>query len=270
VSEALPNYVQENHAKASNIDLSTWLANNPLPVICEPKYEGIRVFLFKSGKHIVVSGKLGSIYTPSSTPAVFSKFPELANAPKRMILDAEYVSKDSMHVFDIIHFDDRDLRPLPLYRRKEILHQILSGAEIETPFITAESVEDIDRYREEVLSKGREGIIAKNPMSFYGESNSWLKIKRFDTVDCFIIDYEASKKSWSIGAYDRAGRIVNLGEVTSFVETVDPKKIRLGAVVEVRFRLVDNKFSAPFILRVRRDKSAGECLITQIPQLQLP
>ncbi len=273
MSDALPNYVQEYHAKASSLDLSSWLASNPLPTICEPKYEGIRVFLFKSGDNLVVSGKLGSIYTPSSTPTVFSKVPELVHAPKRMILDGEYVSKDGLHLFDILHFDDRDLRPLPLYRRKEILHQILLGTEIETQSITAESLEEIEGYREEILSKGGEGIVAKNPMSFYGEADTWLKIKRFDTVDCFVIDYEESsgqKRSWSIGALDTSGKIVNLGEVSSLVESVDPKKIRLGSVVEVRFRLIENKFRAPFILRVRRDKAASECLITQIPQFQMP
>ena len=105
-------------------------------------------------------------------------------------------------------------------------------------------------------------------MSFYGEADTWLKIKRFDTVDCFVIDYEESsgqKRSWSIGALDASGKIVNLGEVSSLVESVDPKKIRLGSVVEVRFRLIENKFRAPFILRVRRDKAASECLVTQTP-----
>jgi ATP-dependent DNA ligase len=273
VSDALPNYVQEYHAKPSNLDLSLWLANNPLPTICEPKYEGIRVFLFKSGDNLVVSGKIGSIYTPASTPTVFLKVPELVHAPKRMILDGEYVSKDGLHLFDILNFDDRDLRPLPLYRRKEILNQVLGGVEIETRFITAESTQDIEKYREEILSKGREGIIAKNPMSFYGEPDTWLKIKRFDTFDCFVIDYGESsdrKRTWSIGAYDASGKIVILGEVSSFVEGVDPKKIRLGSVIEVRFNLVENKFRASFILRVRRDKTASECLITQIPQFQLP
>jgi len=272
VSETLANYVQENHAKANALDLPTWIASNPLPTICEPKYEGIRVFLFKSGDNLVVSGKIGSIYTPTSTPTVFLKVPELVRAPKRMILDGEYVSRDGLHFFDILHFDNRDLRPLPLYRRKEILSQILGGAEIETKFITAESIEEIDKYREEILSNGGEGIIAKNPMSFYGEPDTWLKIKRFDTVDCFVIDYGESsdqKRTWSIGAYDISGKIVSLGEVSSFVERVDPKKIRLGSVVEVRFTLIENKFRASFILRVRRDKSASECLMTQIPQFQL-
>ena len=272
MSEALPNYVQEYHAKASSLDLSRWLVGNPLPAICEPKYEGIRVFLFKSGDNLVVSGKLASVYTPATNPVVFSKVPELVNAPKRMILDGEYVPKDGLHLFDILHFDDRDLRPLPLYRRKEILHQILASSEIETKFVNAESTEDIDRFREEILSRGGEGIITKNPMSYYGESDSWLKIKRFDTVDCFVIDYEESSqnKSWSIGVYDPAGKVVSLGNVSSYVEKFDPKKIRLGSVVEVRFRLVDNKFNASFILRIRRDKSPGECLTSQIPQLQLP
>ena len=76
MSDALPKYVQENHAKTSTIELSSWLLDNSFPVVCEEKYDGLRVFLFKSGEHLVIAGKIGSVFTPAVNPKVFSKVPE--------------------------------------------------------------------------------------------------------------------------------------------------------------------------------------------------
>jgi len=61
---------------------------------------------------------------------------------------------------------------------------------------------------------------------------------------------------------------VNLGKVGSFVEKVDPRQVRIGSVIEVRFQEVtdDMKLRAPFILKVRHDKIPAECLLSQIRQ----
>lgn len=163
------------------------------------------------------------------------------------------------------------MRPLPLYRRKEILHDLIAESGLETPTFWAEKSEEITEFAKETVAKGVEGILVKNPNSYYGEPNSWIRIKRFDTVDCFVIDLDTSgnaKKSWSIAVYDPSGKIVRLGEVGSYSDRVDPHKIRLGSVIEVRFDLVDNKFNATYVQRLRRDKFASECTISQIPQLE--
>lgn len=259
--------MKDTHAKIIQLDLSLWLRDNPLPAICEPKYDGQRVFLFKSNEHLVVSGRIGIIYTPASHPTVFSKVPELVHAPRRMILDGEYVSKDGLHFFDILQIDDRDLRPLPLYRRKEMLGQVIGGSGIETPFVWAESPQGIQKFVQD--EKSREGIVVKNPVSFYGQPNSWLKLNRSNAVDCFVIDLEdgKEKKAWTVAVYDATGEIVVLGKVSSYTERVDPQKVRLGSVVEVRFAFVEDEFRAEFMMRLRRDKLAIECLISQIPQL---
>src|SRR5213592_1048199 len=91
MSDLLPNYVLENYSKAVKTDLSTWLSLNPLPSLCEPKLDGIRVFLFKSGDELVLSSKHGGIYTPKGNPKVFARVPEFLHAPHRAILDGEYM-----------------------------------------------------------------------------------------------------------------------------------------------------------------------------------
>ncbi len=269
--DALPKYVEENYAKARAQDLSSWLLDNPLPTICEPKYDGLRVFFFKSGDHLIISGRHGNIYSPAGNPAVFAKIPELAHAPKKMILDGEYVSKDGLHLFDVLRVDDRDMRPLPLYRRKEILGGLLGDSELGTPFVLAETAEEIRKYSEETTPTSPEGIIVKNPASFYGQNNSWVKLRRFAAIDCFVIDLREDrdgKKIWTIAVYDPVGKIVPLGEVSSHQDRVDPKKVRLGSIIQVRYHFVEDRFVAEFVTKLRRDKLAVECTVSQIPQLK--
>ena len=274
MSDELPNYVLENYAKASSIELGAWLADNPLPSICERKLDGIRVFLFKSGEKLVISSKHGAVYTPQGSPKVFTYVTEFLHAPHRMILDGEYISDEGLFFFDILQVDDRDLRSQTLTERKKILGEILKGTMMEVKSQLARSSAEIKKLRDDEVQKGGEGIMVKNPASSYGQHNSWLKLKRYDTIDCFIIDYEETTEmrqtgvphSWHIGVYDDSGQVVRLGKVGSFVEKVDPRQVKKGTVVELRFQEVtdDLKLRAPFILRIRHDKTADECLLSQI------
>jgi ATP-dependent DNA ligase len=283
MSDQLPNYVKENYAKAVKLDLGTWLLSNPLPALCERKYDGIRVFLFKSGEKLVLSSKHGGIYTPRGTPKVFSKVPEFLHAPYRMILDGEYVAREGkggaatgggLFFFDVIQVDDRDIRPKSLTERKEVLREILEGTGLEVPYKLAGTAQEIIAIKDEAIEDGAEGIVVKNPAAGYGQPRSWLKLKRFDTLDCFVTGFGDTQelrrtgvpRSWSVGVYDEEGRVVDLGNVGSLVEKVDPRQVKKGSVIEVRFQEVtrDRKLRAPFILRVRRDKVPEECLLSQL------
>ena len=258
------------------MDLADWVLTNPLPAICEQKYDGIRVFLFKTGSSLVISGKLGRVFTPRGNPVAFAKIPEFTHAPNRMILDGEYVSHDGLHLFDVLRVDDRDVRSLVLEERRKILDEILHGTELEVEIYRANTIREINDLKDTFVSKDFEGLIVKNPLSRYGQANSWLKIKRFDTIDCFVLDFEDTPerkrtgiaRSWFIGLYDKAGQVVNIGKVGSFLERVDPRSISIGTVLEVRFQQVteDKKLRAPFILKIRHDKLPAECSYSQIDQ----
>lgn len=276
MSEELPEYVEENYARAVKMDLGTWLGKNPLPAVCEPKLDGIRVFLFKSGDKLVLSSKHGGIYTPKSAPQVFSKITEFTHAPHRMILDGEYVAREAktLYLFDVLQVDDRDVRGRTLMDRKEILGEMLRDTDLEVPFTLAKTAESIVGLKDEMVREGREGIVVKNPQSTYGQPGAWLKLKRFETVDVFVTGVAKTSEpektgtptSWSVAVYDDGGTQVELGNVGSMVEGVDPRKVREGTVVEVRFQEVtrDRKLRAPFILRIRRDKTPEECLLSQL------
>ena len=275
MSDELSNYVLENFAHAVKGDLGTWLLANPLPALVEPKYDGIRVFLFKSGEKLVISSKRGELYTPKSSPKVFTTVPEFVHAPHQMILDGEYVAKKGgLYLFDVLQVDDRDIRPLALTERKKILHQILRGNEVEVKPTLAKSFNQIMALKERLVKKGGEGIVVKNPTSSYGLPNSWLKLKRFDTIDCFVTGIEETQemkrtgvpRSWFIAVNDDEGKRVDIGKVGAFVEKVDPRDVTVGSVVEVRFTMIteETKLRGPFILRVRHDKVPGECLLSQL------
>lgn len=272
----LPEYVAANYAKAVKRDLGEWIPKNPLPSIVERKYDGIRVFLFKSGDKLVASSKHGGVYTPKSAPQFFSRVPEFTHAPNRMILDGEYVAREAkgLFLFDVLQVDNRDIRAKPLTERKRILREILKGTGLEVPYTIARTADKIVELKDATVKEGREGVVVKNPQSSYGQPGSWLKLKRFDTVDAFVTGIVETKelrstgiaRSWSVAVYDDSGQLVELGNVGSMVERVDPRKVKKGSVIEVRFQEVtrDRKLRAPFILRIRHDKTPDECLLSQL------
>jgi ATP-dependent DNA ligase len=192
-----------------------------------------------------------------------------------MILDGEYVAKKAQaFFFDVLQVDDRELRSLPLTERKKVLHEILEGTGLEVPYKRARSVEEIQALKDRYVEEGYEGVVAKNPQSSHGQPGSWLKMKKYDTLDVFVIDYERTQdmertgvpRSWLVGVYDEKGHRVPLGKVGAFVEEVDPRKVKKDAVVEVRYQEVteDMKLRGAFILRVRHDKLPSECLLSQL------
>ncbi len=274
MSDALSSYVLDNYAKAVKMNLSEWVMKNPLPCIVEEKLDGIRIFLFKSGEKLVVSSKHGSVFTPKANPKVFSNVPGFIHAPNRMILDGEYVSGSGLRIFDVLEIDDRDLRTSVLEKRKEVLSKILSGTGLEAEVTYAKSVEEIQSMMDGLIAQNKEGVICKNPLSTYGQTNSWLKLKGFDTIDCFVIDFEQTPdmkktgvpRSWLMGVYDEKGEVVEIGKVGSFIEKIDPRRVKKGSVIEVRFQEVtrDKKLRAPFIIRIRHDKTPDKCLFSQL------
>ncbi len=274
----LPDYVAEHFAHAVKQDLGTWLLHNPLPALVEPKLDGIRVFLFKSGDKLVISSKHGGMYTPQSSPKVFATFPELLHTPHRMILDGEYVSREpikrkGVFLFDVMQVDDRDIGSQPLSERKKVLREILEDTGLEVPYSMAKTAQEVLVLKERYAKEGYEGAVAKNPLSAYGDQGSWLKLKTFETIDVFVMDYEKTQemertgvpRSWVVGVYDDQGRRVSLGKVGAFVEKVDPRQVKKHSVVEVRYQEItqDMKLRGAFILRVRHDKVPSECLLSQ-------
>ena len=92
----------------------------------------------------------------------------------------------ALFCFDLLGFDDYDLRPLPLEQRKEILRAVLPAS---GSLQYADHVEERgEALYAQVVKMGLEGLVAKKAGARYrgGRSASWLKI-RAEKVEDFVV-----------------------------------------------------------------------------------
>lgn len=182
--------------------------------ISEPKYDGQRLMAEYDGQKL-------KLWTRRHIQ-VAKKFPELTESLKKdvesndWILDGELTVPGGLtklinrnvedefrikilakkipstyHIFDIIKYEGKNLINQPLMERKRILLKAIHQDEhIEiVPFKIVEN-NKIKEHFKEYTEKGFEGAILKNIQSKYEpgkRTGEWIKIKREDTVDVYII-----------------------------------------------------------------------------------
>ena len=214
--------------------------------IFELKLDGYRLIACKAGGEALLITRNGNDYT--------HVFPEVARAVQALpiescIIDGEVVVLDAtgkprfsllqqrgnisspldvkraavelpaaFFVFDLIAFEDFDVRPLPLTRRKQLLAELIPklGAVRYLDHIPREG----EAFLAQVASLGLEGIIAKKADAPYrgGRSAQWLKIKAECTGDFVIVGFTDPKGSRNgLGALQLAdyvnGALVYAGRV---------------------------------------------------------
>ena len=201
--------------------------------VFELKLDGYRLLASKTRGDVLLLTRNGNDYT--------AVFPEIARAVKALplddcIIDGEVVVMDeagkpnfsrlqkrgrlsssidirraavelpaTYFAFDLVGFEDFDLRPLPLVERKALLLGALPrlGAVRTLEHIEREG----ERFLAHVSALGLEGMIAKRADARYrgGRSDAWLKFKTDRTGDFVIVGYTAPKGSRShIGALQLA------------------------------------------------------------------
>ena len=182
--------------------------------ISEPKYDGQRLIAEYDGKKM-------KLWTRRHLE-VAKKFPELTRSlaknvkSNRWILDGEItvpgglaklinrnveddfririLSKKlpaTFHIFDIMKYHGENLINHPLKERKRILLDAVSQDEHLhiVPFKKVDN-SNIKEHFKEYTRLGHEGAILKNTMSNYEpgkRTGQWIKIKREDTVDVYVI-----------------------------------------------------------------------------------
>ena len=193
--------------------------------VFELKLDGYRLLASKSKGEALLLTRNGNDYT--------AVFPEVARAVKALpfdefIIDGEVVVMDAQgrpsfsrlqkrgrlssaidikraavelpatfFAFDLVAFEDFDLRPLPLMKRKSLLLEALPKL---GPVRTLDHIErEGERLLDQVAALGLEGIIAKKADARYvgGRTDSWLKIKKESTGDFVIVGFTAPKGSRS-------------------------------------------------------------------------
>ncbi|MFQ5937534.1 MAG: DNA polymerase ligase N-terminal domain-containing protein, partial [Acidiferrobacterales bacterium] len=171
----------------------------------EIKYDGYRLLAVRESDEVVLYSRAGNNLTGT--------FPEIANAVRALpfvhvIVDGEAVVHDdhgipsfsllqkrgrllrrqdiqraavklpaTLYAFDLLAFDDYDLRQLPLTKRKLLLKELLPSI---GPIRYSDHLEKHGTTMyEHVRQLGLEGVIAKKADSPYraGRSSQWVKIK---------------------------------------------------------------------------------------------
>jgi bifunctional non-homologous end joining protein LigD len=289
--------------------------------VFEIKYDGYRLLAARDGKQPLLRYRRGQEVT--------ANFPEIAKTLEkfpydRFLLDGEVVVLDeegkpsfqrlqqrvqlkrphdiarasvrlpaTLFVFDLLAFEDRDLRSLPLLERKKILEKLLPRA---GALRYSEHIPEAGEAMYEHVQKMRlEGLIAKRADSKYtpGRSADWLKIRVDHTGDFAVVGYSPPKRArtgfgalhvafWESDGFVYAGRVGSgfsdqqLKEIPALLDEarVDspqctgPTPTGAGHVwvepflcAEVRYKewTAEGMLRHPVFLRLREDKPLEDC-----------
>jgi bifunctional non-homologous end joining protein LigD len=124
-------------------------------------------------------------------------------------------------VFDILHLDGRDLRPLPLLERKTILEKVLAQLPVRSPVQFSSGVTGQGARSFRLACKRHlEGIVSKRANAPYRSSRSsdWLKVKCTRRQEFVVGGYRRETTgrpnlgSLLIGYYER-GKLIYAGSV---------------------------------------------------------
>ena len=214
-------------------------------------------------------------------------------------LDARRKAVDypaTLYCFDLLGFDEFDLRPLPLIERKDLLRELLPSA---GALRFSEHIEEQGTaFYESVARMGLEGVIAKKADAPYraGRSKDWLKIKADPTDDFVVVGWTEPGGSRSgfgallLGAYDgdvlryigSVGTGFNEKQIRSFMKRLEASEIEAPAaedappskkhrwvepeiVVEVRYREITEErlLRHPVFVGERDDKAPKDCALPE-------
>jgi DNA ligase-1 len=154
-------------------------------------------------RSIVLDGEAIALH-PDGRPYPFqttmSRFGSRRDVPK---LQRELPLR--VFFFDCLHLDGRDLVDLPAVERFAAMDERLPEA-MRTRRIVTDDAEEAERFLEDALARGHEGVMLKGASSPYEAGRrgaSWLKVKRAHTLDLVVLAAE-----WGHGR--RRGYLSNL------------------------------------------------------------
>ncbi len=230
----------------------------------------------------------------SSRPS-FQRLQKRALLQRRADIErASLLLPATYYAFDLLGFEDFDLRPLPLLDRKRLLQRVLPKA---GPLRYLDHIEEHgEAFYAEVLKLRLEGLVAKKADAPYRgrRTADWIKIRVDRTDDFAVVGYTHPEGGRSgFGALHLAqyvdGRLVYTGragsgfdeaQLEAIRETLDqdlrkdppcvgpvPKGgqhtwVEPRLVAEVRFKewTDEGLLRQPVFLRLRDDKRPDECV----------
>ena len=196
----------------------------------------------------------------------------------------------TLFLFDLLAFEDFDLRPLPLAARKSILRRVIPP-EDGWLRISEEIPERGEDLYAAVSEMGLEGVVAKRADSPYrsGYRADWLKVRVDQSSDFAVVGMEpkgSGIRRLHLAVRDGGDGLVYAGTVGTGFRREDEGEIRArldplrrakppvpaplekgtvwvepGVVVEVRYKewTEGGHLRHPVFLRLRDDKTPDEC-----------
>ncbi len=217
----------------------------------EPKWDGFRAIVFRDGDETYIQSrdlKPLDRYFPELPPAL------RAALPGRYVLDGEVViagpdgldfdslllrihpaasrvkllaaqTPASFVAWDLLAFDDRDLRGVELGERRQLLERLLAG--VQPPIHLTPATLDASCAADwftRFEGAGFDGVVAKRLSEPYQPGKrGWAKIKHVRTADCVVAGFRWHKNgpgtlvgSLLLGLYDDTGRLNSVGVTSSF------------------------------------------------------
>lgn len=281
--------------------------------VFEKKFDGVRCIAVRNGGPVILYSrnrkKMNSAY-----PEIREAFEKLKC--KHFIMDGEIVGKKGkeegfsilqarmnlqnedeargtgvkvyIYVFDLLFYEGKDVRHLPLLMRKQILKK---NFRFKSPiFYTPHKVKEGEKYFKSACKKGWEGVIAKRAQSPYvgKRSRDWQKFKAVRSQEFIICGYtppQGSRIGFGailIGYYDKgklkfAGKVGTgyteefLADLHSKLKRIQTKNspfvgdVKIKNAIWVKPKIVgevgftewtsDGKLRHPRFLGIRTDKS---------------
>jgi DNA ligase-1 len=138
----------------------------------------------------------------------------------RRVYSIERMTEDipvELHLFDLIYLDGESLIETPYLERRRRLMEAAGGIPLTRQIMTDDPAE-AERFLEEAINKGHEGVMAKRLNSPYTpgiRGKHWLKIKRtLELLDLVIIaaEYGTGRRHQWLSDYHLAARDEETGE----------------------------------------------------------
>lgn len=247
------------------------------PCMIEYKYDGFRVQIHKKGNEVYLFTR--------RLENVTKQFPDVVKTIQKhvkvdsCIIDSEVVGYDTItkkykpfqsisqrirrkydidklveelpveiNVFDVLTVDGKLTIDMPLTERLPILNSIIDQEIRKIVIITGtilEKNEDVQKFFQESLDAGNEGIMFKDLQGRYipgGRVSAWIKFKPvMDELDLVITAAEwgeGKRSDWmtsfTLACRDDDGNFLEIGKVgTGFKEIDDGESVSFGKLTEV-------------------------------------
>jgi ATP-dependent DNA ligase len=238
----------------------------------EPKWDGFRALVFRDGPEIYIQSrdlKPLDRYFPELPPALRAALPErcvldgevvitgqhgldfdslllrIHPAASRVKLLAEQMPA-SFVAWDLLAFDDRDLRAVPQGERRALLEAALADTPppIHLTPATSDPAVATDWFNR-FEGAGLDGVVAKRLSDPYAPGKrGWAKIKHARTADCVVAGFRWHKNgpgtlvgSLLLGLFDGTGRLNSVGITASF--TMDRRRQLVDELAPLREDALD-------------------------------